>query len=219
MLFYNKKLVATPPKTFSELVATTKELAQNSGIGPFAYYQYDPFWVFPLAHGFGATEYAPDGKTPALDSEGWVKTYQLLHDLKFKDKAVPERCDYDCADQGFKAGTIAMIVNVDWALYGDSGYIKALSDDLDVTPWPSVGSDPATNIPTPLISGMYLLFPQASTGDKLQTSSAFAKFLATDEATTLRWTLPNDHLPALLSALKNEKVSRDPILGVSSAVM
>jgi arabinogalactan oligomer / maltooligosaccharide transport system substrate-binding protein len=222
MLYYNKKMVKTAPKTFVELVTVAKNLAAqyagNDQFVPFAYYQFDPFWVFPVAHAFGATEFTADGKTPALDTPGWISTYQLLHDLKFKDQIEPDRCDFECADSGFKAGTTAMILNVDWALYGDNGYIKVLADDLGVAPWPSVGTYPQ-QIPLPFVSGLYLFVPQTVTGDKLQTASAFAKFLTTDEETTLSWTLPIGRLPALLSGLRNDKIKNDPILITSSAVM
>ncbi len=223
LLYYNKKMVREAPKTFAELVTIARALAaqnaQDDQFVPFAYYQFDPFWVFPIAHAFGAAEFDPDGKTPLLNTEGWVKAYQFLYDLKFKEKIEPDRCDYDCADAGFKAGHIAMILNVDQALYGDDGYIKVLGNDLGVTPLPAVGADPTHDLPVPFISGLYLLLSQTVAGDKLQTASAFARFLATDEDTALRWTLPNGRLPALQSALRSDKITGDPILSVRSAVV
>src|SRR5262249_40140632 len=151
--------------------------------------------VFPIAHGFGAAEFGPDGKTPALDTLAWKNTYQLLLDLKFKEQIEPRRCDYECADSGFKVGTTAMIVNTDWALNGEAGYIHLLGDDLGIAPLPSVGLDPMRNLPVPFVSRMYLLLSQTLQGEKRQTAAAFVKFLTSDVPTTLQWTLPSGRLP------------------------
>ncbi len=220
MLFYNKSMVKTPPATFAELVTLSQKLQKDNAkvdkFAPFAYNQQESFWVFPVAHGFKATEFKEDGKTPVLDTEGWVKTYQLLHDLKFKDKVEPSECDYNCADGGFKDGTVAMVLNGDWALGGDKGYIKLLGDKLGIAPWPKVAGG---GQPSPFVAGAYLMFPNTTKGDNLKVASAFAKFLTTDQETVLGWTIPNGRLPALLTALKSEKVTKDPILSETSKVL
>jgi maltose-binding protein MalE len=69
------------------------------------------------------------------------------------------------------------------------------------------------------VAGKYIMLPNSTTGDKLTTASAFIKFLTTDEETVLSYTVSNGRLPALLSALQNEKVTSDPILKQTSAVL
>jgi arabinogalactan oligomer/maltooligosaccharide transport system substrate-binding protein len=225
MLYYNKKLVKEAPKSFEDLVTVAKDLLdKNKGVDkftPFAYNQKESFWVFPIAHGFGATEFAADNKTPTLDTEAWVKTYQLFYDLKYTNKVTPAECDYDCMDGGFKAGTAAMILNGDWALGGDKGYIKTLGADLGIATWPSVmaKTDKASGIPAPFIAGKFIMFPNSLKGDKLKTATEFVKFLTTDETTVLSFTVPNGRLPALLKALQNDKVAKDPILSETSKVL
>jgi len=223
MMYYNKSLVKDPPKTFADLVTLAKQLqtdnAKVANFAAFAYNQQESFWVFPFAHGFGGTEFAKDGKTPVLDTPEWVKTYQLIYDLKFTNQIEPKECDYNCMDGGFTAGTTAIILNGDWALGGDKGYIKLLGDKLGIATWPSVGDDPTKNIPAPFIAGKFVMFPNTLTGDKLTVASAFAKFLTTDDATVLSWTVPNGRLPALLTALKNDKVANDPVLAASTKVL
>jgi arabinogalactan oligomer / maltooligosaccharide transport system substrate-binding protein len=220
MLFYNKSMVEKAPETFAELVTISKDLQKENAsvekFSPFAYNQGESFWVFPVAHAFKATEFEADGKTPALDSEGWVKTYQLLHDLKFVEKIEPAECDYNCADGGFKDGTVAMVLNGDWALGGDKGYIAVLGDKLGIAPWPKVEGG---GQPSPFVAGTYLMFPNTTKGDNLKVASAFAKFLTTDEETVLGMNVPNGRLPALLSALKSEKITKDPVLSLTSAAL
>ena len=221
MLYYNKSLVKTPPATFADLVKVAQQLAKDNAsvdkFAPFAYNQGESFWVFPFAHGFKATEFEKDNKTPALASEGWVKAYQLIYDLKFKDKIEPSECDYNCADGGFKDGTVAMTLNGDWALGGDKGYIKLLGDKLGIAPWPKVEGG---GQPSPFVAGKYLMFPNTTKGDKLTVATAFAKFLTTDKETVLAFTVTNGRLPALLTALKDDKVAKDPVLAeVSKALL
>jgi arabinogalactan oligomer/maltooligosaccharide transport system substrate-binding protein len=226
MLFYNKKLVEKAPESFADLVTVSKELqTKNASVDkftPFAMNQTESFWVFPVAHGFGATEFAEDAKTPTLDTEAWVKTYQLFYDLKYTDKVVPAECDYDCADGGFKNGTAAMIINGDWALGGDKGYVATLGKDLGIATWPKVevGADSKlTGIPAPFIAGKYLMVPNTTKGDKLTTASGFVKFLTTDDPAVLGWTVPAGRIPALLSALKDDKVANDAVLAETSKVL
>jgi len=223
MLFYNKKYVKEAPQTFDDLVKLADQLkkdnASNDKFVPFAYNQGESFWVFPVAHGFGSTEFEKDGKTPALDNAGWVKTYQLLHDLKYTNKVEPTECDYNCADGGFKDGNIAMVLNGDWALGGDTGYVKILGDNLGIAPWPSVGTEAGKNVPAPFVAGTFLMFPTSLSGDKLAVASAFAKFLTTDKETVLSYTAKNGRLPALLTALQDESVTKDPILAATGKVL
>ncbi|MCC7451615.1 MAG: extracellular solute-binding protein, partial [Anaerolineae bacterium] len=219
MLFYNKSMVEKAPETFEDLVKVAKDLQsknKDAKFSPFAYNQTESFWVFPFAHGFGATEFQDDGKTPVLDSEGWVKAYQLIYDLKFKDQIEPKECDYDCADGGFKNGEVAMIINGDWALGGDQGYIKKLGDKLGIAAWPKVAGG---GQPAPFIAGKTLSVASTVKGDKLKTLSAFANFLTTDEESVIGRTATQSILPALSSALKNEKVTKDPILAETSKVL
>ena len=221
MLLYNKKFVKDAPQTFDELIKVAQTLQQANatvdGFQAFSYNQKESLWVFPFAHAFGATEFV--GATPALDSDGWVKAYQLVNDLKFKAKIEVQDCDYECADSAFKLGKAAMILNGDWALTGDTGYVKALGADLGIAPWPSVGFDPRQGIPAPFIVGQFLSISASTSGDKLKTAQAFAQFLATDQDTVLSWTMPNYRLPALLSALHSDKITSDPVLSQTSKAL
>lgn len=223
MLFYNKRLLKTPPRTFAELIEVSlglqKQFAAIDGFGAFVFNDRESLWVFPLAYGFGATSFGSDGKTPMLDTPEWVKAYQLLYDLKFKLNVSPQDCAYECADLSFRAGTAAMIINGDWALTGDSGYLHLFGDDLGIASWPSVGTDPSHDIPAPFVVGQYLALPMQLTGDKLRTASAFATFLAGDETAALSWTVPDNRLPALLSALNSETIRQSPVLSQTSKVL
>jgi arabinogalactan oligomer / maltooligosaccharide transport system substrate-binding protein len=226
MLYYNKKFVPTAPASFDDLVKISKDLiaknASTANFTPFAWNQGESFWVFPVAHAYGATEFAADNKTPKLDGAEWQSTYQLFHDLKFKDQITPKECDYNCMDGGFSNGTAAMILNGDWALGGDKGYVKVLGDNLGIAPWPKVTlptDSKLSGIPSPFIAGKFIMFPTTTTGDHLKVAQAFADFLTTDQATVLGFTVPNGRLPALTTALQDPSVTNDPILKQTVAAL
>ncbi len=226
MLYYNKKFVPTAPATFDDLVKISKDLitknASVKNFTPFAWNQGESFWVFPVAHAYGATEFDKDNKTPVLDTDGWTSTYTLFHDLKFTDKITPSECDYNCMDGGFSNGTAAMILNGDWALGGDKRYIKVLGKDLGIAPWPKVtlpADSKLSGIPAPFVAGKFIMFPTTTTGDKLKTAQAFVQFLTTDQATVLGFTVPNGLLPALTPALQDDKVAKDPVLSLVTTAL
>ncbi|HLY26609.1 MAG TPA: extracellular solute-binding protein [Aggregatilineales bacterium] len=226
MLLFNKKFVPTAPATWADLIKIAHDLAtKNAGVTnftPLAWNQGESFWVFPVAHGYGATEFAADGKTPVLDTDGWTQTYQFFSDLKFKEQITPKECDYNCMDGGFQNGTAAMILNGDWSLGGDKGYIKVLGDNLGISPWPKLtlpADSKLSGIPAPFIAGKFLMFPTTTTGDHLKVAQAFADFLTTDKATVLSFTVPNGRLPALTTALQDDSVAKDKVLSQTAAAL
>jgi maltose-binding protein MalE len=223
MLFYNKKYVKQAPQTFDELQTIAVDLAKNNTGDPhflaFAYDEWDPYWAFPIANGFGAAPLSQDGKTPTLDTDAWIKTFQFVHDLKFKGQILPETCDYECADSSFRAGETAITINGDWALQGDHSYTDVLGADLGIAPLPALGAASTQQRPIPSVVGQYVLIPSTTTGDKLTTAEAFLNFLATDKATVLSWTVPNRRLPALLDALNSDAIANDPILVQTSKIL
>src|SRR5262249_4989342 len=99
------------------------------------------------------------------------------------------------------------------------GYVATLGENLGVAPWPAVSTDSAGNVPAPYVVATFLSIPGKITGDKLQTATAFAKFWATDETTSLAWTVPNRRLPALAAAFNSDSIAGDSILSQSSKVL
>jgi len=213
-----EKYVKSAPATFDALIRLSLDLQKSnpgSDFFPLAYNQWDSLWVFPIAIAYGATVFGPDQKTPTLDSAAWVSAYQFLHDLRFTQKIEPDDCSYECADQKFRAGNVAFTLNGDWAL---NDYIAALGDNLGIAPWPALDAD-QKKVPAPYVVGQYLMLSASLSGDKLRTTQAFARYLATDEATALQWTVPNRRLPALKSALASDRITNDPILSRTSKVL
>jgi ABC-type glycerol-3-phosphate transport system substrate-binding protein len=209
LLYYNKHFAPDPPSNLDDFRAHLAALAQNApkDFYPLVYDQRDPFWIIPLAHALGATQFGADGKTLALDSPAWVKTYQYLYDLKFKDKAEPDDCFGPCSDRLFTQGQAAFTIATEAALR--TNRYASLGDDLGVAVIPADVA-PASSY----ITGRYLLFSAGLSGDKRAVAEAFAQYLALDIPSTLARTWPHYRMPALLAALDDPQITQNDRLNI-----
>ena len=199
MLYYDKSKVATAPADTDALRQAAKDNTSGTDYG-LVYNQTEPFWLVPWLGGFGGSVFASDGVTPTLDTPEMKATLQFLYDLKFTDNVMPSECDYTCADDLFKQGGAAMIINGDWAL---ADYTTALGDNLGVTALPPVtatGEDPK-----PYIGGTYWMVPSSVEGDTLTVVLDF-----------INWTLAADQQRAQVEVLKrlpsNDEILNDPVV-------
>ena len=217
MFLYNKSLVMDAPETFEDLLAVAAEVEENNeGVQGFAYNLNEPFWFVGFAHGFGATMYDEEGNF-SLDTDEWVAAYQFVHDLKFVDEAVPAECDYACANDLFKEGSVAMIINGDWSLgeYLDVEQSPALGpDNLGIAAWPAL---PNGEIPRPYAAGKFLSIPVTVEGDQLDAVVDFVTWLTTDEEAVAAYALGTNRLPAIEAVTVD--ADEDPALAASAKVL
>lgn len=212
MLIFNKDLIKEAPKDTDELIAKGKELTKDGKYG-LVYNQTEPFWAAPWLGGFGGAVFGPDGKTPTLNTPEMVNTMQFLADLKDKEQIVPKESDYNGADTLFKEGKAAMIINGDWSL---GEYKKTLGDKLGVAPIPMVKSTGKN--PAPYTSGVFFMVPKGVKEAKLEAVKGFIAFV-TNEANQLEMVKKLSRLPANKTALKNDLITKDPILAGSALQM
>jgi len=223
MLMYNKKLISKVPETWSELIAAAKPL--TSGSGNQAKYGLvwnftEPFWLNPFLAGFGGWPLSdPSDATKAkgtLDTPEMVKTLQFLSDLKDKEKILPAEADYNTADQLFKDGRAAMLINGDWSI---SGYltdsVKA-NLELGIAPMPKI--DATGLYPAPMVAGVYIMIAQPASQDvdKMKGIKLFVDYLTSKEV-QLDFTKTQNRLPSLTEARNDPAITNDPILAGSIA--
>lgn len=217
MLMVNKSLVPTAPDTWEELIATAKGVTEaNPDVQGFAYNLNEPFWFLPFVHGFGGGVYDADGNM-VLDSQAFVDAYQFVQDLKFTEQVVPEECDYNCANDLFKEGSVAMIINGDWAVgeYLDTEKSPALGpDNLLLAPWPKL---PNGERPKPFTAGKFISIPVGVEGEKLAAVQSFVTWLTTDPDAVAAYSLGTSRLPAIAAVTVD--AATDPILAESAAVL
>jgi maltose-binding protein MalE len=217
MLMYNKKFVKEAPDTWADLIKVAKQVqTDNPKVQGFEYNLVEPFWFVPFVYGFGGSVYDKDGKM-TLDTQPWVDAYQFVHDLKFKDQVVPAECDSTCADGQFKEGSVAMILNGDWAIsdYLDTTKSSALGqDNLGIAPWPKLDNG---NRPQPFTSGKFISIPVGVEGDKLAAVVSFVTWLTTDPDAVKAFAIDTGRLPAIAGIEIDAKTN--PILAASNAVL
>lgn len=217
MLMYNKSLVETAPDTWDDLIATAKAVeAANPGVRGFAYNLNEPFWFLPFVHGFGGGTYDDEGNM-VLDSQAWVDAYQFVQDLKFVHEVVPAECDYSCADGLFKEGSVAMILNGDWAIseYLDTAKSPALGpDNLGIAPWPEL---PNGERPKPFTAGKFISIPVSVEGAQLDAAASFITWLTTDPGVVEAYALGTGRLPAIAEVTVDPEAN--PVLAASAAAL
>ncbi len=206
MLLYNKSLVSQPPEDTDALIKMAQELTQGDVQG-FTYNLNEPFWLAPWLGAFG-TWPLDENDQPTFDNEGTVKALQFVQDLKFKHKAVPEECDYNCMDTLFKEGKAAMIINGDWSL---GGYQEALGENLGVDVIPKVTE--TGNYPTPMTGGKYWMVSKAVLDDstKLEAVKTFVGYMVSAEVQK-QWIEKFKRLPSLKELENDPAIQEDPIL-------
>lgn len=117
-LFYNKDLLATPPKTLDELVTVGQELTAARKEYAF-FYRGDPYWYTPFLWAFGGEMIDQQSLEIKIADQPAIDALQFLIDLRDKYKIVPPSVDfandYDNMMIGFKNGQYAMIINGPWS--------------------------------------------------------------------------------------------------------
>ncbi|MER6949874.1 ABC transporter substrate-binding protein [Nonomuraea sp. NPDC000554] len=141
-LFYNKKLVPTPPRTWDELKQTAARVHQaDPGVAGMNVPKGDGYgaWMFPgVVHGAGGQMVDDAGKKVLFDQAPAVEALQLWVDLL---KSSPRKITD--SDKPFENGLAAMTISGPW----DVPTIHEQFPDLDfgVAPLP-YKTEPAGNI-------------------------------------------------------------------------
>lgn len=141
-LVYNKKLVATPPKTFDEVIALDKLLA-TQGKKAMLWDYNKSFFTWPLLASEGAYVYKMDSKgnfdtqDVGVNTPGAVKAVELLARL-IKDGHMPKGARYDEMEGAFSRGQIAMMVTGPWAWDN----LTKIGIDFGVAPIPAISGEP-----------------------------------------------------------------------------
>ena len=210
MLIYNKSLIATPPKTFEDLITQAKGLTKG-GIQGFAYNLNEPFWGAGFYGAFGGWPLDATDK-PTFNNPAFINYLTFVAKLK-TDGVVPQECDYNCADTLMKDGKAAMIINGDWSL-GD--YTKALGDKMGVAPVPTINGKPFTE----MTAGKYFMVSNAVLTDpnKKAAVQLFITYMTSADVQK-QWLDKFKRLPSNKIVAKDPSIVSDPILAGSMAAL
>jgi arabinogalactan oligomer/maltooligosaccharide transport system substrate-binding protein len=201
-LIYNKKLLATPPKTTVELAAQAKKLT-NAAAGKFGlvYWFSDFYYHAPLMNGFGGGVFGPDRK-PTLNSPQNVQSLELL--LKWINQGfMPAEPSTALITSLFNGGRAAMVFSGPW-------FLGEVSKDIDygLAMLPSIseiGGKPMR--PWITVEGVYVAAPSKNKEEAFE----FAKYL-TDVPAGKVMALEGRQTPANKGVYADPQVAGDPIL-------
>jgi arabinogalactan oligomer/maltooligosaccharide transport system substrate-binding protein len=202
-MIYNKKLVASPPKTSTELVATAKKLT-NRAAGKFglAYSFADFYYHAALMNGFGGRVFDP-GVKPVLNNPQNIQSLDYMLKWFKKDQIMPAEPSTALITSLFNGGKAAIVFSGPWFL----GEI-AKGVDYALAPLPTIveaGGKPMR--PWITVEGVYVAAPSKNK----DAAYEFAKYL-TDVAAGKVLALEGRQTPANKAVYSDPKVAADPVL-------
>ena len=202
-MIYNKKLVASPPKTSTELVATAKKLT-NKAAGKFglAYSFADFYYHAALMNGFGGRVFDP-GVKPVLNNPQNIQSLDYMLKWFKKDQILPAEPSTALITSLFNGGKAAIVFSGPWFL----GEI-AKNVDYALAPLPAIveaGGKPMR--PWITVEGVYVAAPSKNK----DAAYEFAKYL-TDVAAGKVLALEGRQTPANKAIYTDPKVAADPVL-------
>ncbi len=202
-MIYNKKLVATPPKTSGELVAMCKKLTDaKAGRFGLAYSYSDFYYHAALMNAFGGRVFDP-GPKPVLNNPENVKSLELLMRWFEKDGILPAEPSTALITSLFNEGKAAIVFNGPWGL----GEI-AKTIDYGLAPLPTIdeaGGKPMR--PWMTVEGAYVAAPSKNK----DAAFDFIKYLTSAEATKVL-SLEGRQAPANKAVYEDPKVAADAVL-------
>ncbi|NLP08792.1 extracellular solute-binding protein [bacterium] len=217
-LVYNKKLIATPPQTMSELIRVGQKLTiDRDGDGKPEQYALvwnytEPFFAVPFIGGYGGWIIDEETRTPTLNTDAVVKACQLIYDLGHRYRIIPQECDYEIANALFKDGYAAMIINGSWSwgTYLENGI------DMGIARIPMI--DETGLWPAPMVSPLGYSLNVNTTGAERDMAMRLLHHL-TSTAVQLKFTRLSVSLPSRKDGFTSSEVVDNPLVSASLAQM
>jgi arabinogalactan oligomer / maltooligosaccharide transport system substrate-binding protein len=201
-MIYNKKLVATPPKTSAELVATAKKLTdQKAGKFGLAYSYSDFYYHAALMNGFGGGVFDAQRK-PTLNSPANVKSLEYLMKWFETDKILPAEPSTALITSLFNEGKAAIVFSGPWFL----GEI-AKGIDYGLATLPKIDESGKPMKPWMTVEGMYI----AASSKGKEAAYDFLKY-CTDVPSAKILAIEGRQTPSNKNVYNDAKVGADPIL-------
>lgn len=211
-LLYNKDIVGEAPESWDDFLAAAQSVRnidnrnkENSTYG-FLYNEKEPFWFIGLYHGYGGDVFDAD-YNPTLNNEAMVKALQFAADVRGKYGLGEAGMDYGVADQMFKQGKAAFILNGAWSWkeYEDAGI--------------NLGIAPMAKLPdgdTPLFTSASKGYSisDTATEDKYEAMNKFFTFIFEPE-NNAKISILQAQAPAISAAREVEEVKNDELMQVS----
>lgn len=213
LLFYNTKLVDTPPTTMDQLLDIAQNLTEGNRWG-LAVNSYDPLWLVPWLSAYGGWLTDAEGQ-PTLDTPVLVSALTLHQRWHETAEAVAPLVTYQEMREQFLAGNIGMMIDGEWAL---DELAQGEGVEWEVAPLPTLGEVDDFQAAAPLILARYWAVSRDISGDQALAAATFLEFITRPER-QLEWTTRYGLLPTHRQALNAPTIVNDPHLRISAMQM
>ncbi|MGY5449983.1 sugar ABC transporter substrate-binding protein [Agarivorans sp. MS3-6] len=201
MLFYNRRFVGKPAKTWQELLEQ-QPVIEKQGVATIGWNYSEMYWFAGFYNTFGGR--MTRGKKVTLNEPAMHDALNFYRNIATRN-LVSADCAYDCGYRDFIEGKVAYAINGEWAI---DDFEKQLDDDLGIAVIPSIGERPFR----PLSSSLVLVFPnQSLSSAKAAALRQLSEFLQTPEV-QLRLHTQARFLPAnsaLIQQIKQQSTSNE----------
>lgn len=204
-LIYNKKLMASPPRTTGELLSSCKAWLAKGGDKQrvcLAYPYTDFYYHAALMHAFGGRVFDPGPKV-RLDAPENVKALELLQRWVAQPGLLPAEPSTALVTSLFNEGKAALVFSGPW-------FIGEIAPGIDygLAPLPTVdeaGGKPLT--PWMTVEGVGI----SSHSQQKDAAYAFVRYLTGPEGARIM-ALQGRQNPALAQAYQEPEIAKDPVL-------
>ncbi|WP_273365245.1 maltose ABC transporter substrate-binding protein [Alicyclobacillus herbarius] len=201
-LFYNKKLVKTPPSDWQSFVKTANKVG-------FMYDQANLYFDYALIGGMGGYVFKNDDGSLnpndiGLANSGSVQAFALMHDMDTKYHWMTPSTNGAVAKAKFTAGKLGMYISGPW----DIPDIKKANIDFGVVLWPTL---PNGHAATPFM-GVQTVIVNAKS--KTQAADWSLAEELTSSAAETKYFNDAQQIPARKSLQQSETVQSDPYFKV-----
>ncbi|WP_220720884.1 sugar ABC transporter substrate-binding protein [Agarivorans litoreus] len=199
MLFYNRRLVDQPAKSWQQLLEQKKHF-DKLGIATIGWNYSEMYWFAGFYNTFGGR--MTRGKQITLEETAMQDALNFYKSLA-KRSLVSAECTYDCGYKDFIEGKVAYAINGEWAV---ADFEQHLGDDLGIALIPNIGSRAFK----PLSSSLVLIFPNNSlASEKAEALQDLSRFLQS-EAVQRRLYQEARFLPVNTNLLNQVKQQSNP---------
>jgi maltose-binding protein MalE len=205
-LIYNKKLVSEAPKTFEEIIELSKKLKAEGKVKyGVVFNMVEPFFTIPFLGAFDGKVFddlSKEKPQPTLDTDATKKWFAFMKKLQ-DEGVIPKEADYNVADNLFKEGKAAFIINGPWSF---SGYKEAKAVEFGLTAIPTVGGKyPA---PYSAVKGYSISKNVKGKANKEEAVRRFLAFMMSKKA-QLSMAEGHKQLPVIMDALKDAAITEN----------
>jgi arabinogalactan oligomer/maltooligosaccharide transport system permease protein len=201
VLFLNRDLVPTPPRTTDELVTLSKGLSHpDDNRYGLVYQSGEPYFHIPILLGFGGTLFDTAGKSN-FEGEPLARSFAFVKSLQ-DQRLMPQEVSGALAAGLFNEGRAGVVISGPW-------FAGEISPTVPyyVAPLPVVSE---TSQPMSPLLGVEAAFVASSTSQEKQ-AQALARFLSVGEGTRIR-AVVGRQVPASLDAYDVPAVKNDRLL-------